>query len=152
MAWTYDASDLDTTTASGRLNTVRLLVGDTDTLDQQKQDEEVVFALSESSDNVYTAAGWICRAIAAKYSRLVNSEMDGSLRAEYSSLSKQYVTLSQGLEYQGKVTSGSSLGLAAGGLTKSDVTSVRSNTDRVEGAFRRDRFRNPPSYTTPEYK
>lgn len=29
--WTYDPTDLDTTTASGRLNVVRLLVGDTDT-------------------------------------------------------------------------------------------------------------------------
>ena len=41
MAWSYDPTDLDTTTASGRLNTVRLLVGDTDTLDQQKENEEI---------------------------------------------------------------------------------------------------------------
>jgi hypothetical protein len=30
MAWSYDPTDLDTTTASGRLNTVRLLIGDTE--------------------------------------------------------------------------------------------------------------------------
>ena len=36
MAWSYDPTDLDTTTASGRLNTVRLLVGDTDELDSIK--------------------------------------------------------------------------------------------------------------------
>ena len=47
MAWSYDPTDLNTTTASGRLNTVRLLVGDTDTTDQQVQNEEVTFSLTE---------------------------------------------------------------------------------------------------------
>jgi hypothetical protein len=37
MAWSYDETDLGTTTASGRLNSVRLLLGDTDTNDQQVQ-------------------------------------------------------------------------------------------------------------------
>ena len=32
MAWTYDETDLVTTSASGRVNVVRLLIGDTDTL------------------------------------------------------------------------------------------------------------------------
>ena len=54
MAWSYDASDLDTTTASGRLNTVRLLLGDTDTLDQQVQNEEVTFALSRLLDTIFS--------------------------------------------------------------------------------------------------
>ena len=33
MAWNYDETDLTTDTASGRVNSVRLLVGDTDTND-----------------------------------------------------------------------------------------------------------------------
>ena len=41
MAWSYNPTDLDTLTASGRINTVRLLVGDTDTTDQQVQNEEI---------------------------------------------------------------------------------------------------------------
>ena len=69
MAWSYDPTDLDTTTASGRLNTVRLLVGDTETLDQQTQNEEIVFSLSENGNNTYYSAAWIARAIASKYSR-----------------------------------------------------------------------------------
>ena len=48
MAWSYDATDLGTGTASGRLNSVRLLVGDTDTTDQQVQNEEIT--LCSSSD------------------------------------------------------------------------------------------------------
>ena len=50
MSWSYSPSDLNTTTASGRLNTVRLLVGDTDTTDQLVQNEEITFALSQTGD------------------------------------------------------------------------------------------------------
>lgn len=151
MAWSYDASDLDTTTASGRLNTVRLLLGDTDTLDQQVQNEEIAFALSQTNDNVYFAAAWLARTVASQYARKVNVQLDGSLSADYSDLAKQYTSLAETLEYQGK-KAGAIIGVVAGGLTKSDINAVRTNTDRIEGSFRRDRFRNPPSYETPEYE
>lgn len=151
MAWSYDASDLTTDTASGRLNTVRLLLGDTDTLDQQVQNEEVNFSLSQNNDNVYYAAAWLARVVASKFARRVDTSVDGALSAKYSDLSKQYFALADNLEYQGKTT-GAVVGVAAGGLTKSDVNAVRANTNRIEGSFRRDRFRNPPSYETPEYE
>jgi hypothetical protein len=151
MAWSYDASDLDTTTASGRLNTVRLLLGDTDTLDQQVQNEEITFSLSQTNDNVYFAAAWLARTVASQYARKVNVSLDGSLSADYSDLAKQYTSLAETLEYQGKKT-GAIIGVVAGGLTKSNINAVRTNTDRIEGSFRRDRFRNPPSYETPEYE
>ena len=151
MAWSYDPTDLNTTTASGRLNTVRLLVGDTLTLDQQLQNEEVSFSLTENGNNVYYAGAWTARAIASKYSRKVNTELSGALKADYSDLAKQYKTLADSLEYQGK-TSGASIGVLAGGITKSRVEAVREDTNRIEGSFRRDRFKNPPSYQTPEYE
>ena len=151
MAWSYDPTDLDTTTASGRLNTVRLLVGDTNTEDQQVQNEEITFGLSENGNNVYYAGAWIARAIASKYSRQVTTSLDGALKADYSDLSKQYKVLADDLEYQGK-TSGAVIGVLAGGITKSGVEAVRANTNRIEGSFRRDRFKNPPSYQTPEYE
>lgn len=151
MAWSYDVTDLDTSTASGRLNSVRLLVGDTDTNDQQVQNEEVVFALAESGDNVYYAAAWAARAISSKYARLVTTKLDGALSANYSDLAKQYKSLADDLEYQGK-TSGVVIGVLAGGITKSSIQAVRANTNRIEGSFRRDRFKNPPSYDTPEYE
>ena len=155
MAWSYDPTDLDTTTASGRLNTIRLLVGDTDTLDQQKEIEEIMFSLSENSNNIYYSASWIAKVIASKYSRKVNTELDGALRSDYSDLAKQYMSLADKLEYQGKTSgSGSSVGIGvlAGGITKTSIETVRANTDRIEGSFRRDRFKNPPSYQTPEYE
>ena len=151
MSWSYDPTDLDNTTASGRLNTVRLLVGDTDTNDQQVQNEEVTFSLSENNNNTYTSAAWIARVIASKYARMVTTQLDGALSANYSDLSKQYMQLADQLEYQGK-TNGAAVGILAGGITKSGIKAVRANTNRIEGSFRRDRFKNPPSYDTPEYE
>jgi hypothetical protein len=151
LSWSYDPTDLDTTTSSGRLNTVRLLLGDTDTNDQQVQNEEVTFALAQTNDSVYFAAAWLARTVAAQYARKVNTQLDGALSADYSDLQKQYINLAEALEYQGK-KSGAVLGVVAGGITKSGINTVRDNTNRVEGSFRRDRFRNPPSYETPEYE
>ena len=151
MSWSYDPTNLDTTTVAGRLNTVRLLVGDTDTNDQQVQNEEIIFALTESSNNIYNAAGWAARTIASQYSRRVNTQLDGALSADYSDLAAQYYKLAEDLEYRGKTT-GAVLGVAAGGITISDINAVRANTNRVEASFRRDRFRNPPGYESPEYE
>jgi|TARA_R110000782_G_scaffold181869_1_gene272127 hypothetical protein len=151
MAWSYNPADLDTTTAGGRLNTVRLLVGDTDTTDQQVDNDEVTFALSQNGNNVYYSGAWIARVIASKYSRQVTTQLSGALSADYSDLAKQYQVLADRLEYQGK-TSGASVGVIAGGITISGIKAVRDNTNRNGGSFRRDRFKNPPSYQTPEYE
>ena len=151
MSWSYDPTNLDTATVAGRLNTVRLLVGDTNTNDQQVQNEEIIFALSESGNNVYSSAGWVARTIASQYARRVNTTLDGALSADYSDLAEQYYKLAEDLEYRGKTT-GAVLCAAAVGITISDINAVRVNTNRVEGSFRRDRFRNPPGYESPEYE
>jgi len=151
VAWSYDPTNLNTETSSGRLNTVRLLSGDTDTLDQQVQNEEIMFALSENGDKVYYAAAWVCRTIASQYARRVTTQLDGALSANYSDLIKNYSQLADSLEYQGK-TAGAAVGILAGGITKSGVEAVRANTNRIEGSFRRDQFKNPPGYNTPEYE
>ena len=150
MAWSYDETDLGTTTTSSRLNSVRLLLGDTDTNDQQVQNEEIIFALAQANNNIYYAAAWAARTIASQYARRVNTSLDGALSADYSNLSKQYSVLADNLEYQGK-KSGATVGIKAGGITKTAVDGVRANTDRIAPSFRRDRFRNPPSYSGDEY-
>jgi hypothetical protein len=151
MSWSYDPTDLDTDTASGRINVVRLLVGDTDTNDQQVQNEEITFALSQTNNNVYFGAGWIARTIGSLYSRKVDTTLDGALSADYSDLASKYSKLAEDLEYQGK-KAGAILNIAAGGITKTQIEAARANTNRIEGSFRRDQFKNPPSYETPEYE
>lgn len=141
MTWSYSEDSLDTTTAIGRLNSVRLLVGDTDSTDQLVQDEEVEFALDQSSNNIYYAASWCASVIAAKFSRKVTTQLDGQLRADYSDLAKQYQKLSGSLRQDGAKYSGNALGLVFGGTTVSGIEAVRALTDRVKPSFRRDRFK-----------
>lgn len=142
MSWSYSATDLNTTTSSGRINTVRLLVGDTDTTDQLVQNEEITFALSQTGDNVYYAAVWICRAIAAKFSRMVTTTLDGALSANYSDKAKQYNQLAVQVEAQGKKTSGKALGISAGGISVAAMDLANATTDRVPPAFGVTQFDN----------
>ena len=142
MSWSYSATDLNTTTASGRLNSVRLLVGDTDTNDQLVQNEEITFALGQTGDNIYYAAAWVCRSIAAKFSRMVDTQLDGALSANYSDRAKQYQQLAVQVENQGKKTSGKSLGVFAGGISNSDMSVANQDTDRVKPTFAIHQFDN----------
>lgn len=150
MSWSYSEFDLGTDSEDGRMNVVRLLVGDTNEDDPLVEDEEIFFALAQNSDQVYLAAAWIARSLAAKFARKVTTQLDGALRANYSDLSKQFSKLSDNLEYQGK-RAGSVVGIKAGGISKVAVNSVRANTDRIGSYFRRDKFRNPPSYDDDSY-
>jgi len=150
MAFTYDETDLGTDTASGRLNAVRLLVGDTNSADVQLQNEEIAFALAQSGDNVYAAAGWVAKSLTAKYSRLVDVELDGQLSESYGQLQKHYGDLASDLEYQAKSVSGS-LGFAAGGTSKSRMSTVKDNTDRVKSLIERDQFSFLDTDYTGEY-
>jgi hypothetical protein len=145
MAWTYDPTTLGTAEADERLNSVRLLSGDTDITDQQLTNEEVNFSLTQTGNNVYASAAWVARAISSKYSRLVDTELSGALSSKYSTLAKQYMTLADSLEFQGK-TAGAVIGIKAGGISTTAVKAVRENTDRIKPSFRRDRFKNPASY------
>jgi hypothetical protein len=140
--WSYSASNLNTTTASGRLNSVRLLVGDTDSADPLAQDEEVLFAINQANNNVYYAAAWLCRTIAAKFSRMVDTTLDGALSAKYSTRSKQYQQLATQIEAQGKKTSGKSLGVFGGGYSSSAMQVVNQDPDRVKPAFSINQFDN----------
>lgn len=148
--WTYDPTTLGTSSSAERLNTVRFLVGDTDTTDQQVQNEEITFALSESGDSVYRAASWVAKGIAAKYARLVDTELDGQLSENYSQLQEHYKNLSNELSYLATKT-GASLGFAAGGLSKATIESVESNTDRKGSRIKRDQFRYRDSEYTGDY-
>lgn len=129
MPWTYDASNLNTTSVGGRLNSVRLLVGDTVTYDQQVQDEEITFALSQAGDNVYSAASFVCSLIAAKYARMVTTQLDGALMAEYSDRIKQYGMLAVQMKDLDKRYSGRALGVSAGGIPNTPKFTV----DQFEG-------------------
>lgn len=149
MSWSYDPTDLDNNTSTGRINSVRFLVGDTDISDQQVSNEEITFSLDIAGDNIYGAASIVANALASKYSRLVDVELDGALKESLSQLSKNYFNLSIKLKDEGK-KSGSSFGVVAGGIliTKMNINNLKTN--RVKPAFYKDQFKNPRSVTVDE--
>lgn len=153
MTWSYDETSLGTSTATQRLNAVRYLVGDTDTNNQQVQDEEITFSLSEANDNIYYAASHVASSLASKYSAYVTTELDGALTVEYNELAKKYKALSGELRQQGKQYNGTSMGVYYGGTSKAVVNAKRDNTDRIGPFFTRDQFRNPENdYSKRDYE
>lgn len=122
MSWSYTSANLNTTNAIGRLNSVRFLVGDTDQSDPQVQDEEIFFALAQTSDDIYTAGSYIAKSLAAKYSRLVDIELDGELSESYSQLRENYEALAEKINAL-KIAAGNvSIGIAGGGLPAAGKT------------------------------
>lgn len=140
--WTYDPSDLDPNTASGRLNIVRFLVGDTDTSNQLVSDEEINFSLSTEGDDVYSSAALVAKSLSAKYASYVDVELDGQLREDYSQLTTQYSNLSDLLTSEGN-TKKVNLGISAGGISKAEMRRVENLPDRVKPFFRRDSYKWP---------
>lgn len=96
----YDPTNLDTLTVSGRVNIVRLYVGDTDTSNEQLSDDEITFFLSISNDSPIEAAISCAYSLGAKYAHLVDTELEGVLKEDYSKLSDNYYKLSAKLRSQ----------------------------------------------------
>jgi len=143
MSFSYDPTDLNTTTSSGRLNVVRFLVGDTDSSDQQVQNEEIAFLLSINSDGTYTTASEVSDSISAKYTRLVTTQLDGQLKLEYGGLASKYKLLANSLEDRAKKDN-SSYSIVAGGYKRTDMTIGYNSPNRVQPRITRDGFRNRP--------
>lgn len=145
MTWTYGGAP-GTTTSATRRDAVRLLVGDTDTTDQQMTDEEIAFALSQASEDIYNASALLCRALSGKYARLVDTSVE-SVSSSYSQRAKQYAELAVRLTKEGKRMGSVGLGVpVAGGMSISEMEGVENDTDRVPSAFRIEQFSNPPRF------
>jgi hypothetical protein len=145
--WSYDPDNLDTSTPQGRLNVVRLLIGDTIEDDPLVRDEEVVFALSQSI-NPYTAASWCCGVIAAKFAREVTTTISGTLREQLSDKINHYSQLQRDLERSAK-RFGNTLGVWVGGVNSFDMGNVESDPTRVQPRFKMGQFDNPPTSYAP---
>jgi hypothetical protein len=144
LTWSYDNTALGTGTEAERVNSVRLLLGDTDINDQQVQDEEVVFALSQNSDNIYSTGSWLAYTLASKYSRYVDIEIDGQVEEKYSQLYDQYTRLASSLSAQSKSLS-AGLYIYAGGIRTTQIEIAQEDTSRVQPEFKTGQFKNPPT-------
>lgn len=136
MTWTYDASDVSTNLAK-----TRFLCGDTDASDQLASDEEINFALAMKSDNVYSAAAMVCRALASKFAREVDTAIE-SAKVSKSQRSKAFQILADNLETEAANTA--SIGGYVGGVTEADMLANEENTDRIPPLFRIDTHNSLP--------
>jgi hypothetical protein len=125
MAWTYDANALDEP-----LNSVRMLVGDTNEYEQLLQDEEIEAFIAITDSNV-SAAALAARALSAKYARSVDKWV-GDLKILASQKQRQFLHL-----YEQLTLTASSHGVpSAGGIRVSQKEAQAGDGDLVSPAFR----------------
>ena len=68
--WTYSNAP-STTTAAGRRDAVRYLIGDTDSdVTPTLSDEEIAFSLSQNTNSLLSSAIDACRSLAAKWAKI----------------------------------------------------------------------------------
>lgn len=138
MTWTYSGNPSDSDK-----DAVRFLVGDKDSTDQQISDEEITFLMTQKS-NVYAAAALAAGCIAAKYARDVGSSIE-SVRVFSADRYKHYKDLENELDNKSKGATSDGYGLpVVTGISESDIRSVEQDTDRVQSAFKKRQFDNPP--------
>jgi hypothetical protein len=133
--WTYEPEELGVETAEERKNSVRFLVGDTDTSDQQVQDEEITFALGQTVNNIYFAGAFVAETIQAKFARIATSEVDRTLRIRYSDIQEHYRNLAKDLRAKG-VIYGKGMGVSAGGINLLEMEINRKNPLRPIATYR----------------
>lgn len=117
MTWTYTPGWLSNSSSSSTSMTqVRLLVGDTDSIDQQLQDEEIYFVLGLQPTVNYAAAE-CADMLSAKYARQVNTE-NSLLRVSAAVRHTHYLNLAKRLRANGpgSLPGGENAGMPLGGV------------------------------------
>jgi len=145
MTWTYSGDP-----ATNARDSIRFLVGDTDTNDQLVSDEEIAWTNSEvtgsgtATTDLYTVAYRVMIAIASKFSRLANQaigdmRVDLSQKADNARKQAEELRALAGRENLVPVP-------YAGGISISDKLIDRGNSDRVDPFFTSGQFANTSDY------
>ena len=145
MTWTYSGDP-----ATNARDSIRFLVGDTDTNDQLVSDEEIAWTNSEvtgsgtATTDLYTVAYRVMIAIASKFSRLANQAI-GDMRVDLSQ--KADNARKQAEELRARAGRENLVPVPyAGGISSSDKNIDRENTDRVDPFFTSGQFANTSDY------
>lgn len=141
MTWTYSGDP-----ATNARDSIRFLVGDTDTNDQLLSDEEIAWVNNQitgsdsSTDSLYTAAYRCMLTIASKFSRLADQAV-GDLRVSMSQKAHGAREQAKELKYLAQSEGGTPTPYA-GGITVSDKEIDLDNSDLVKPYFRSGQFAN----------
>lgn len=124
--WSYDATQLATNTTYA----IRVRIGDTVSTEPLLEDEEIAYFYT-ARNSVNGGAAMACKAIAAKFSRLADTEV-GPQSIKLSQKAAQYMEMSAEFERQDDVT-GAVLPFC-GGISVANKAEYDSNSDRVRPA------------------
>lgn len=135
--------------SSSDIAAVRFLLGDIDVTppsgetadDPVLTDAEIQFALDQNA-NIYGAAAICARALSARYARRVDTRFE-TVDVKYSQLRDSYEQLARSLDQQAK-RRGAMGAPIAGGISRAEVETVQTDTDRVKPFFYDNIFVNPP--------
>lgn len=128
--WSYNAALI----GSVPLYKVRRLLGDVIPDDRQLFDSEITAFLDMRSGNVFRAAADCARALAAQYSRKVDTTSPGPISTSYGLQAKKYLDLAVVMDQQAKM-SGKGVQGFAGGISVAQKTATQEDTDRVQPSF-----------------
>lgn len=137
MGWSYDPS------LGAAKDKVRFLCQDTDPDDQFLSDEEILFTLSEQSQNVYRAAELVCRTLAAQFAKQIGITDSRGITFNPVTLSDKYEALADRWARQALMSG--AVGMFAGGISRSSKLTAEQDTDRVAPAFGVETHRTPGS-------
>lgn len=131
MSWSYNTS------LATDKDTVRFLIGDTDTTDQQLSDEEINGLLTLTGSTM-AAAIRAARGLAAKYSRRADKWV-GDLKILASQKAKAYLALAEELENGGSSLSGTRTHQRpfAGGISVAGKEALEDDDDWPRTSFQR---------------
>jgi hypothetical protein len=141
MTWTYSGNP-----SNSQLDEVRFIIGDTDTTDQLLSNEEINYMIATHGASRY-AASESCRAIAAKFARLMNRSI-GGLSADFSAKYRQYLELSESIEAQEELVP---VGPFASGWSRSGKEAVEADADREPIFGRKGVMDNPRANAVDDY-
>jgi hypothetical protein len=130
MTWTYNSASIGTDLAK-----VRLMIGDTNTDDQQLTDEEIQFFI-DTEQTIFMAAYRCALALVAEYARLVDKEM-GDLKLLAAQRHRHYLRLAAQLKQ--KHIPGIP---SAGGIYQTEKDTLTDNTNWVQPFFKRGMMEN----------
>ena len=142
MTWTYTGDP-----ATNARDSVRFLIGDTDTNDQLLNDDEIAWLNKEvtgsttATTGLYGAAYRACITIASKFSREADKSV-GDLSISAQQKATAYRALSKELKGLASQT-GATPTPYAGGISVSDKQSNQEDSDIYQAWFESGQFDNP---------
>ncbi len=134
MAWTYNSDQL----ATSERYQVRLEISDTDPQNQQLQDEEIDYALTQER-NMWSAAARCAEMIGRRVLGKADVRLGRSMMVTYTKMAEQWFVMAKCLRAKALGTTPPFVG----GMSASDKIAYNQDTDLLAPLFTKTMMENP---------